>query len=131
VCQVRALCVGEVVGGGRRPRDVPAPRYASVVGRCEQGDGSACSLPADAGNRYWGAKDGTCQTLAVCVAAGAAAAPSTSSAEPGKAPPQQDDTPVPVTKRPPCSCAGSPADLSISLTGLVLLWLLIRRRAAA
>ncbi|MBW2456737.1 MAG: hypothetical protein JRI68_19630 [Deltaproteobacteria bacterium] len=36
-----------------------------------------------------------------------------------------------MSNEPPCSCAGSPGDLTISLIGMVLLWLLMRRRARA
>ncbi len=131
VCQARALCVGEVVGGGRRRENVPPPRYPSVVTRCDKADGSACSLPADAGHRYWGVKEGTCQTLTVCVAADLAAPPSKSTAEPDKTAPKPDEKPTTVSNKPPCSCAGSPADLSITMIGAVMLWWLVRRRARA
>jgi uncharacterized protein (TIGR03382 family) len=140
VCQPRALCMGEAVGGGLRPRDVPAPRYKSVLGRCDKGDGSACSLSSDAKGEYWGVKDGACQTLSVCVAAGASPSSPKSSAEldkatpgqgDGKARPNRDDKPGTARNKPPCSCSGSPADLSISMIGLVMVWLLVRRRAGA
>ncbi len=38
------------------------------------------------------------------------------------------DPPPAVDRRPPCSCAGSEGDLSPLMIGLVMLWLMLRRR---
>ncbi|MBW2455494.1 MAG: hypothetical protein JRI68_13325 [Deltaproteobacteria bacterium] len=137
-CQERALCVADFTGGGRRPRDVPAPKYKSMLAPCDKADGSACSLPAEAANRYWGKKEGTCQSLKICVAASAAATPPKSTAKPSaepaatpagqpdpKRPSQSDDKPASATDKPPCSCAGANGELTFSTVGLVFLWLLV------
>jgi len=141
-CQERALCIAEFKGGGRRPENVEPPTYHSVVNTCDKADGSACSLPAEAANRYWGKKDGTCQSLKTCLAGGAAAAPPKSSAAPTATPtakpssppePQPSaktpDKPPTATDKPPCSCAGANGELPASTVALVLLWLVVLWRA--
>jgi MYXO-CTERM domain-containing protein len=51
-CETRRLCiVMKTLGGGRRPRDVPPPVVASVVGSCDRGK----------------CQSGECKTMKVCV----------------------------------------------------------------
>ncbi len=144
VCKELPMCVGEVSGGGRRPKNVPPPRYPTVLTKCAKADNSACSLPDGAANRYWGVTKGTCQSIKLCLSAGSVDTSATAStAQPTAAPsvaptatasavpsdPTAPTHPPPeVDKRRPCSCASSSGGPSpVSLIGLLVLWLAVRR----